>query len=157
MPSSDKPGFDTAGMGEAHLAPEPIALEPAFQLTVELSRRELTRTVHGGRVFAPVAGGRAWGPRLQAELVGGSGAEFGLVRADAVEDMMSRWMLRAADGTDIFMHQTGYRRPDGYIRTTPFFDAPRDSPHAWLNNTLLIGVGRPAGPGAVTFAYHALR
>jgi len=134
---------------------EPIELELAFQMRVDFERRVVTRTPRGERLFAPVAGGTVWGPRLTAEVVPQTGADYGLQRHDAVEDIHSCFMLRAADGVDIFIRQIGYRREaDGYLRVTPFFDAPRESAHAWLNNTILLGLGQEGPAASVLFTYH---
>ena len=136
-------------------APEPMALDYVFQMQLAFGPPRLMRTPRGGRVFAPVMGGRITGPRLAGEVVPETGGDFGFLRRDGVEDLHARFMLRAEDGTDIYVQHTGYVREDGYVRLTPFFDAPKGSPHAWLNNTLLVARGEPA-EGGLVLTYYAV-
>ena len=143
-------------MDAANRDPEPLVLTYAFTMTLRFGPPRLMRTPRGGRVFAPVMGGEITGPRLTAEVVPESGADFGFLRRDGVEDLHTRFMLRAADGTDIYVQHTGYVREDGYVRLTPFFDAPRDCPHAWLNNTILVARGEPAEDG-LALTYFAVK
>jgi hypothetical protein len=41
------------------------------------------------------------------------------------------------------------------MRTSPFFEAPADSAHAWMNSTLFIGHGlRRTDPDRTVFTYY---
>lgn len=136
--------------------PEVMALAFAFTMTLVFGPPKLMKTPRGGRVFAPVMGGEITGPRLTGKIMPETGADFGTVRRDGVEDLHTRFMLKATDGTDIYVQHIGYVREDGYIRLTPFFDVDRNTPHAWLNNTILVARGEPSQDG-LTLTYWAVK
>ena len=141
---------------DTHRAAEPLSLEYAFTMTLVFGPPRLMKTPRGGRVFAPVMEGQITGPRLTGRIMPETGADFGTVRRDGVEDLHARFMLQADDGTDIYVQHTGYVREDGYIRLTPFFDVDRASPHAWINNTILVARGEPSEDGLV-LTYFAVK
>ncbi len=45
---------------------------------------------------------------------------------------------------------------DYYFRTAPYFEVATDSPHAWLNDTLVIGVGAITNSGIGYKVYRVL-
>jgi hypothetical protein len=135
------------------------------------------------RAFVPAIGGEIWGPRLSGIVVPYGGADFGggggpldahyMFRADdgtpiyinnrgymkrigsraSVERTMKP---RNADGT---FDQTFVAPPDSAVplrmRTSPYFEAPSDSAHAWMNSTVFIGHGlRRTDPDRTVFTYY---
>lgn len=110
---------------------------------------------HGRRRVVPISGGTFEGPRLKGSVVPG-GADWQIVRADGVLEIVARYELRVDDGTLIHVVNTGVRvgspeivarlmRGEAvdpslyYFRTAPRFEAP-PGPHDWLNRHLFVGV-----------------
>lgn len=137
------------------------------------------------RAFVPAVGGDIWGPRLSGRVVPYGGADFGggggpldahyMFEADDGHYIYinNRGYMRrlGADPADQVRREVGPTNPDGSfsqefvsgsndevplrMRTSPFFDAPADSPHAWMNSTLFIGHGlRMVDPDRTIFTYY---
>ncbi len=155
---------ETKSLGEI----EPIKLEYVFQIRIDFSERVSFQTPNGRRAYVPAISGVIEGPRLQGRVVPHSGADYaGNGRLNA------HYMLQAADGTMIYINNTGYLYPkDGkpidrndptwggdrefYFRCTPVFDTPI-GPHDWLTRTVIVGTGkRHANPDHTIFTYYAV-
>lgn len=137
------------------------------------------------RAFVPAIGGEIWGPRLSGIVVPYGGADFGggggpldahyMFQADDGHFIYinNRGYMRriGADPADGVRRSVGPVNADGSfsqefvsgsnaqvplrMRTSPFFDAPADSPHAWMNSTLFIGHGlRMVDPDRTIFTYY---
>ena len=73
-------------------------------------------------------------------------------------------ILKAEDGTLIYIMNKGYLVPGGagstqpgYFRITPYFRVP-EGPHDWLASTCIVGGGeRRSDPDRSLFRYYALR
>ena len=147
---------------------EPLKLEYAFQIKIDFSERVSFQTPNGRRAYVPAVSGVIEGPRLQGIVVPHSGADYaGNGRLNA------HYMLKASDGTMIYIHNEGYLYPiDGkpidrndpswggdrefYFRITPVFDTPV-GPHDWLTRTVIVGTGkRHANPDYTIFTYYAV-
>ncbi len=152
-----------------HLGPiDPLKLEYVFQIRIDFSERVSFQTPTGRRAYVPAASGVIEGPRLQGIVVPHSGADFA-----ANGHLNAHYMLKAADGAMIYIHNTGYLYPaDGkpidrndpswggdrefYFRITPVFDTPV-GPHDWLTRTIIVGTGkRHANPDYTLFTYYAV-
>jgi len=118
------------------------------------------------------------GPRLNGKIVDYSGADWPLVRADAVVELNAHYMIQADDGALIYIRNLGYVHgplrsrgkpaedpPDipAYFRCTPYFRAP-EGVHDWLNRTVIVGVGKRVpkltandAPDHSLFRYFAVR
>jgi hypothetical protein len=146
----------------------PIKLEYVFQIRIDFSERVSFQTPNGRRAYVPAISGVVEGPRLQGIVVPHSGADYaGNGRLNA------HYMLKASDGTMIYIHNTGYLYPmDGkaldrndpswggdrefYFRITPVFDTPV-GPHDWLTRTVIVGTAkRHANPDHTIFTYYAV-
>lgn len=135
------------------------------------------------RAFVPAIGGEIWGPRLSGIVVPYGGADFGggggpldahyMFRADdgtpiyinnrgymkrvGARASVERTMKpRNADGT---FDQNFVAPPDSAVplrmRISPYFEAPSDSAHAWMNSTVFIGHGlRRTDPDRTVFTYY---
>jgi len=121
------------------------------------------RTPAGERTVAPVvAGGRFEGPRLSGRMLEGA-ADVQRVREDGVVELEAHGVLETDDGVRILYRNSGLRwfpeevaaamregRPFDparvYSRAAPRFEAPMDSPYAWLNRALFLST--PARDGA---------
>ena len=68
----------------------------------------------GGRQgFTPPIGGTISGPRLTGSVVPHSGADYAMVRDDGVIELNAHYLLRADDGTFIYIRNKGYLVPGG--------------------------------------------
>src|SRR5579863_5233150 len=146
----------------------PIKLEYAFQIRIDFKDRVSFATPNCRRAYVPAISGVIEGPRLQGIVVPHSGADYaGNGRLNA------HYMLKASDGTMIYINNTGYLYPadnkpidrndpswggdrDFYFRITPVFDTPI-GPHDWLTRTVIVGTGkRHANPDYTVFTYYAV-
>jgi hypothetical protein len=133
-----------------------VGLEYAFTIHARYDLSRIEQTPRGGRLFQFVSGGTVSGPKLTGTLFG-SGGDLGVIRADGVEDVNSRLMIRAEDGEWIFVQHTGYRRPDGYCRIAAYFDADRWGPYAWLSDNAVIATVEVAPDlSSAVFTYYQL-
>ena len=131
-------------------------LEHVFDIRINFEHRWMWGPIHpdGPRHgFTSVQNGVIEGPRLNGRVVGGSGADFPVVRSDGVIELNAHYMLEADDGAQIYIRNVGYVVPpkDGqpaYFRATPYFRAP-DGPYGWMNRTVFIcgGERHPGPPG----------
>jgi hypothetical protein len=116
---------------------------------------QLGRTPMGERTVVPVLpGGRFEGPRLAGRMLEGA-ADVQRVRPDGVVELEAHGILETDDGVRILYRNVGIRwftpeaeqalregrapDPGGvYSRAIPKFEAPMDSPYAWLNKALFL-------------------
>jgi hypothetical protein len=130
------PKIDTKHIGE-------VKLEYAFRIHMQLDKPSITRTPHGGRIFHAILGGTVKGPKFNGAVHADGGGDYGLLRADNVEDINTHFMIRDEVGEWVYISQSGYhRRADGYYRVTAYFDAEKSGKHAWLNESVLIATAR---------------
>lgn len=141
-----------------------------FEARVEVSAPQVVgQSAHGLRRIVPITGGKVEGPRLQAKVLAG-GADWQYVRPDGVLEVDARYTLQATDGSLIMIHNHGLRRGPKdvidkltrgeqvdpslyYFRTTAEFEAPAESPHAWLNGSIFVGVAERQ-PGAALIRFY---
>lgn len=118
----------------------------------------------GNQGYTPPIGGTISGPMLTGTVVPHSGADYPMVRADGVIELNAHYLLKAEDGTLIYIMNKGYLVPGGagstqprYFRITPYFRVP-EGPHDWLSRTCIVGGGeRRSDPDRSLFRYYALR
>lgn len=154
----------------------------AFSVSVFFKERIMIDSPYS-RAFVPAIGGEIWGPRLSGIVVPYGGADFGggggpldahyMFRADdgtpiyinnrgymkrigAAASVERTMKPRNADGT---FDQNFVAPPDSAVplrmRTSPYFEAPADSAHAWMNSTVFIGHGlRRTDPDRTVFTYY---
>jgi hypothetical protein len=136
-------------------APPTPTLGLAFEASVLIGTPIELGMVGGGRKrIVPITGGRVTGERFSGDILPG-GADWQMLRPDGVLDVSARYTVRADDGAIVSIVNTGYRHGPAdvldrvaageivdpalyYFRTTPRFEAPDDSPHAWLNQTIFV-------------------
>lgn len=116
-----------------------VDLVPSFRVTLALEERVVEQTPRGARIHQRVVGGAIRGPRLAGIVFAHGGGEFGLIRPDLVEELFTRFMIRADNGEWLYAQLVGYRRTDGYARCQATFDADVQGPHAWLNQSMFVG------------------
>ncbi|MCX7676886.1 MAG: DUF3237 domain-containing protein [Alteraurantiacibacter sp.] len=156
----------------------------AFSVSVFFKERVAIESPYR-RAFVPAIGGDIWGPRLQGEVVPYGGADFGGGGGPLDAHYMFRasdghliyinnrgYMRRVGWDPATSLNrplpplaqgevpvQDFIAPPDSEVplrmRTSPFFDAPVDSPHNWMNHTLFIGHGlRRMDPDRTIFTYY---
>lgn len=98
-------------------------------------------TSTGTRLTIPITGGTFSGSKIKGEVLPG-GADFQLVHPDTGRsDLDALYNIRTDDGVTIHVHNTGLIKSDGnswYFFTSPVFEAPSDSPYAWLNDAIYV-------------------
>jgi hypothetical protein len=156
----------------------------AFSVSVFFKERVAIESPYR-RVFVPAVGGDIWGPRLRGKVVPYGGADFGggggpldahyMFESDDGHHIYinNRAYMRPVNwdpATAVERHVTPLEAgqqlrqdfvapPDSAVplrmRTSPFFDAPTDSPHDWMNSTLFFGHGlRRTDPDRTIFTYY---
>lgn len=117
----------------------------------------------GQQGYTPPIGGTISGPKLSGSVVPQSGADYATLRPDGVLELNAHYLLKADDGTLIYIINKGYLVPSGggaqpsYFRITPYFRVP-EGPHDWLMRTCIVGGGeRRSDPDRSLFRYYALR
>lgn len=103
-------------------------------------------TPHGRRIVVPITGGTFEGPRIKGTILPG-GADYQLASTDGSRtELEAIYNIRTDDGTCIHVRNRGIivngRDTDGvptsYFKAAPQFEAPTDSPFAWLNNAIYV-------------------
>jgi hypothetical protein len=150
-------------------------LQHAFDVTVFFGKeRAVFGPLPGGasQGYTPPIKGVIEGPMLNGTVVPRSGADYATVRPDGVIELNAHYLLKADDGTLIYIQNTGYlvRAPEGkgkpneqgvpqpaYFKFTPKFRVP-EGPHDWLARTVIVGSGeRRTDPDHSVFRYYAVR
>ena len=87
-----------------------VPMQFAFRIRIFFKERTrfLPTTPMGGRVYVPPAGGDISGPRLQGRVVPYSGADWARGRSGEASELNAHYMLEAADGTPIYIHNRGF-------------------------------------------------
>lgn len=158
-----------------------INLRWAFSVSVFFNERIRIKSP-GGRAFVPAVGGDIWGPRLRGKVVPYGGADYGggggpldahymfLADDGSLIYINNRAYMKplgkvpegsrygpAGPGEPFSQRMGGTSLADVPLRmrTVPFFDAPKDSPHAWMSRTLFVGHGaRHVNPDHTLFTYY---
>ena len=151
-----------------------LGLRWAFSARVFFADRVMINTMDSpaGRGYTSVGGGDIWGPRLQGRILPHSGADY------YKTTFTTYYMLQAADGALIFIHNRGTMRrfaapyergkplepppappakQDSVwtrFRATPVFTAPL-GPHDWMNHTVFVANSmRQSNPDHTVFNYY---
>ena len=122
------------------------ALKTEFVLQARVTCDSLVTigdTKLGKRRLVPITGGEFSGPSIEGVVLPG-GADWQLVRPDGVVEIVARYTIRTHDQIDISVVNRGIALypphfDRTYVRTTPEFEAPRDSAYAWLNRNIFVG------------------
>jgi hypothetical protein len=109
---------------------------------------------YGSRFLVNVVEGEVEGPRIKAKVNSPSG-DWGVQRADGGLTLDCRISLRTDDGHDILMEYRGIIVGQR-IRISGLFEASADSPYAWLNDLIFIGVGRRCEDSRLEYMLYAL-
>jgi hypothetical protein len=119
------------GMPEGIPAPEAGSL--VFEIEIPLERAvALGRTPYGQRSVAVGLEGSIEGPRLEGTVAPG-GLDLELTLANRTIEIEQALVLQAADGSYVYARNAGTGPSVDDVRVVMDFEAPNDSPHAWLN------------------------
>ena len=141
------------------MAQDPAGPETEFvmQLHVTLDAPyTVGETPHGRRAVVPITGGTFEGPRLKGTIVPG-GADWQMGKGNRTE-IEAIYSIKTDDGVYIHIRNRGIinmgkdadGNPSFYFRCAPQFEAPEDSPYAWLNNSLFLCAPAPSNQGGIT-------
>ena len=101
------------------------------------------KSKYGERRIIPITGGTFKGPDIEGVVVPG-GADWQLTRPDGDVELYARYTLKTKDGAliqvqnRVLMHMSKDGKPP-YTRSVIDFEAPSESPHAWLNHAIFLG------------------
>lgn len=123
-------------------------LEFVMQLRVTLGQTfTLGPTAHGRRTVVPITGGTFSGPLLRGTILSG-GADYQLTDSTGRRtELDAIYTIRTDDGCHINVRNRGLvtttaNTPEGqpatYFKAAPQFEAPSDSPYAWLADALYV-------------------
>ena len=122
-------------------------LEFALQLRVTLGETySVGETQHGHRTVIPITGGTFEGPLLKGPILNG-GADYQLANTVLNRtELEAIYSIKTDDGVYIHVRNRGIicggkdenGNPTFYFRAAPQFEAPADSPYAWMNNALFV-------------------
>lgn len=122
-------------------------LEFALQLRVTLGETySVGETQHGRRTVIPITGGTFEGPLLKGTILNG-GADYQLANTALNRtELEAIYSIKTDDGVYIHVRNRGIicdgkdenGNPTFYFRAAPQFEAPADSPYAWMNNALFV-------------------
>ena len=122
-------------------------LEFALQLRVTLGETySVGETQHGRRTVIPITGGTFEGPLLKGTILNG-GADYQLANTALNRtELEAIYSIKTDDGVYIHVRNRGIicggkdenGNPTFYFRAAPQFEAPANSPYAWMNNALFV-------------------
>lgn len=136
-------------------APAPET-EFVMQLKVTLGQPyTVGETPHGRRMAIPITGGTFEGPLLKGTILDG-GADWQLSKGQRTE-LEAIYSIKTDDGVYIHIRNRGiiyngtneHGQPAFYFKAAPQFEAPEDSPYAWLNNALFLCAPAPSQSGGI--------
>lgn len=102
------------------------------------------KSKYGERRIIPITGGTFKGPDIEGIVVPG-GADWQLTRPDGDVELYARYTLKTNDDAliqvqnRVLMHMSKDGKTPPYTRSVIEFEAPSDSPHAWLNHAIFLG------------------
>jgi hypothetical protein len=141
------------------LPKETPQLEFALQLNVTLGQPyTVGSTPHGKRMVIPITGGTFEGPLLKGTIING-GADYQLANPEGNRtELEAIYSIKTDDGTYIHVRNKGVicsgtgsdGKPSFYFKAAPQFEAPSDSPYAWLNNAIYVCAPDWSQQGGIT-------
>ena len=130
-------------------------LEYVMQLYVTLEPEYVVGEVpHGQRVVIPITGGIFEGPQLKGTIIPG-GADYQYKKTNGKNqrtELEAIYSIKTDDGVYIHVRNSGIfsmSEQGFYFLTAPKFEAPEDSPYAWLNNAIFVCGPAPSEPNTI--------
>jgi hypothetical protein len=141
-----------------------LIAELVYEAEVRLGDRvRIGSSKRGERHLVPISGGTFEGPELRGEVLPG-GADWQLTRPDGVLEVDARYTMRSHDGTMLHVRNRGIvclPNPNTgqqlYVRTVPEFEAPNESPLAWMNRCIFLGTLVLRAPNCVAIGVYRVR
>ena len=130
----------------------PLTTELVLELRAEISPPVAVGNSDAGhRQFIPITGGYFAGDGIRGTVLPG-GADWQLLRADGVRELVAIYAIQTDDGATITVENRGISVPaekNGgvrYVRSSPKFHAPAGK-YEWLNEGIFVGsvTGVPEG------------
>ena len=120
--------------------PAPAKGELVFSATLQIGmNRDAGTTQYGRRRVVDVTGGTVTGSRVEATVLTG-GFDFELTLSNGSVELEQIDVLRASDGTLIYMRSCGVAPPGSTeIRIVPDFEVATSRSLAWLNTGKFVG------------------
>lgn len=122
-------------------------LEFVMQLRVTLGQMySVGDTPRGKRNVIPITGGTFEGPKIKGTILNG-GADYQMSSPDGKRtDIEAIYSICTDDGVYIHIRNCGIissgtdaeGHPSFYFKCAPKFEAPSNSPYAWLNNAIFV-------------------
>lgn len=126
---------------------------------------------HGLRRIVAITGGTVRGPRIEAEVVANSGADWQLIQPDGFSELDTRYTLRTSKGELVYVQNGGIRHAPPevmrqlnagqvvdpklvYFRTTAKFETAAPDLQ-WLMRSVFVGVGERS-PNEVIIRFYRL-
>jgi hypothetical protein len=126
----------------------------------------------GLRRFVPIIGGTVSGPAFSGSVLP-QGGDWQIAISDTLLEVDARYFIRTHDEVTISVVNRGLRRapasvmarlgrgeavtPDEYyFRTTPCFEAPRDSGYRWMNESTFVASAEREKNTAVIHVHRVL-
>ena len=127
---------------EAQNYPKGPDLEYVCELRVKCEGTySVGKTPKGTRTVIPIVGGTFEGPDMKGEILSG-GADYQLIDQESGRtEIEAIYSIKTDDGVYIHIRNCGLitsGQGGFYFRTTPKFEAPKDSKYAWLNNAIFV-------------------
>lgn len=119
---------------------DPTLGELVFRGSLDVGEvREVGDTPYGTRRVTDITGGDVGDGTLEATFLGG-GLDFELTLSNGASELEQVAMLRAADGTLIYLRTCGVAPSgDSVVRIVPDFEVANSSSLAWLNTGTFVG------------------
>ena len=135
------------GYAQTNTPKDTPQLEFVMQLRVTLGQMySVGDTPRGKRNVIPITGGTFEGPKIKGTILNG-GADYQLSSVDGKRtEIEAIYSICTDDGVYIHIRNCGIissatdaeGRPSFYFKCAPKFEAPNDSPYAWLNNAIFV-------------------
>lgn len=152
---------------------QPLATEFCFTVRAELAPVQTVGEMSQGvRRFVPILGGTVHGPLLSGSILAGGG-DWQVVVSPRRIEVEARYLIRTDDDFLIAVCNRGLRRAEPevmqrfaagaevpaeqyYFRTSPRFEAPVDSPYAWLNESVFVATAARERAAAVIYCHRVV-
>ena len=142
-----QPSYMGPSAAQTLTIPSPPEMEFLMQLRVTLGAAySLGDTPHGRRNVVPITGGTFEGPHIRGAIIPG-GADYQLSTENGRHtELEAIYSIQADDGTIIHVRNKGVIAQGTDSRgnksfsflAAPLFEAPTNSPYAWLNNSIYV-------------------